>query len=66
MFVSAMGQFIAIPESQVLSNGPVTLALHSLPGSPSPAKFDFLGELVAPTTVIHGSGLPAEGELEWL
>jgi hypothetical protein len=58
MFVSAMGQFIAIPESQILSNGPVTLALHSLPGSTTPAKFDFLGELKAPTTVIHGSDGP--------
>lgn len=60
MFVSATGQFIAIPESQVLSNGPVTLVLHSLPASTSPAKLDFLGELKAPTTVIHGSDGPNE------
>jgi hypothetical protein len=58
MFVSAMGQLIAVPESQVLSNGPVTLALHSLPGSTTPSKFDFLGELKAPTTVIQGSDGP--------
>jgi hypothetical protein len=60
MFVSATGQLIAIPESQVLSNGPVTLVLHSLPGSTSPAIFDFLGQLTAPSTVIHGSDGPNE------
>lgn len=60
MFVSATGQFIAIPESRVLSNGPVTLVLHTLPGSSSPGKLDFLGELIAPTTVVHGSDGPNE------
>ncbi len=60
MFVSATGQLIAIPESQILSNGPVTLALHSLAGSSSPAKLDFLGQLIAPSTVIQGSGGPDE------
>jgi hypothetical protein len=34
------------------------LALHSLPGSSSPAKLDFLGEPKAPTTVIHCSDEP--------
>ena len=55
MFVAATGQFIAIPESKVLSNGPVTLVLHSLDGSSTPTKLDFLGQLIAPSTIIHGS-----------